>query len=167
MLEKNGHKLGIINLLGRVYMEPLDNPFRTARREISSIQKQTNNIIVDFHGEATSEKVALGWFLDGKVSAVIGTHTHVQTADERILPGGTAYITDLGMTGPYDSVLGRVKERVLGSLISAVPFKFDVATGDPRLCGIVVSVETKTGRATAIERIQVNGMPETEPGTTL
>jgi len=110
VLEKHGVKVGVLNLLGRVFMEPLDCPFRTAQKEIPIIQKQTKIIIVDFHGEATSEKVAMGWHLNGMVSAVIGTHTHVQTADERVLDGGTAYITDAGMTGPFDSIIGMKKD---------------------------------------------------------
>jgi len=120
-------------------------------------------IVVDVHAEATSEKVALGWYLDGRVSVLFGTHTHVPTADERLLPNGTAYITDVGMTGPYDSVLGRMKDRVLRSMITSLPTPFDVATGDPRLCGILVSVDSTTGRATRIERIRVDGeVPPTE-----
>jgi metallophosphoesterase (TIGR00282 family) len=153
ILEKNGHKLGIMNLLGRVYMEPLENPFRTARKEISIIQKETHNIVVDFHGEATSEKVALGWYLDGKVSGVIGTHTHVQTADERILPGGTAYITDAGMTGPFDSIIGVRKENALKKFVTLIPSKFNVAENDVRMNGVVFSIDPDTGKAKTIERI--------------
>jgi calcineurin-like phosphoesterase len=111
-------------------------------------------IAVDIHAEATSEKVAMGWHLDGRVSVVFGTHTHVPTADERVLPKGTAYITDLGMTGPYDSVLGRDRERVVGTMVSGVPSQFDVATRDVRLCGIVVTVDPATGRAKSVERVR-------------
>lgn len=153
ILEKNSNRLAVLNLLGRVYMEPLDSPFETARKEIAHIQKETKNIIVDFHGEATSEKVALGWFLDGKVSAVIGTHTHVQTADERILPGGTAYLTDAGMTGPFDSVIGMRKENALKKFVTLIPSKFSVAENDVRLNGVLVSIEPETGRASDIVRI--------------
>lgn len=155
VIEKNGMKLGILNLLGRVYMEPLECPFRTARKEISQIRKITKNIIVDFHGEATSEKVALGWYLNGQVSAVIGTHTHVQTADERILPGGTAYITDAGMTGPFDSVIGMDTEKALHKFITLLPVKFTVAENDIRLNGVFLSIEAETGKSVNIERINI------------
>jgi hypothetical protein len=154
ILEKNGQKLAVMNLLGRVYMEPLDSPFRTAQKEISQIRKVTNCIVVDFHGEATSEKVALGWYLDGKVSAVIGTHTHVQTADERILPGGTAYITDAGMTGPFDSIIGMRKESALKKFVTLIPSKFMVAENDIWLNAVIINIDPATGKATAIERIQ-------------
>ena len=117
-------------------------------------------MVVDIHAEATSEKIALGWHLSGRVSAVFGTHTHVPTADHRVLPGGTAYVTDLGMTGPYDSVLGRVKESVLRAMITSVPAPFDVASDDVRLSGVVVTVDTANGRATDIERVTFNGTGE-------
>ena len=154
ILDKGGVKLAVINLLGRVYMDPVDCPFRTARREISSIRKETKNIVVDFHGEATSEKIAMGWWLDGRVSAVVGTHTHVQTADECILPGGSAYITDVGMTGPFDSVIGMKKEGAIGRFLTFVPSKFSVATDDIRLNAVVVNIETATGKTKSIRRIQ-------------
>jgi metallophosphoesterase (TIGR00282 family) len=154
VIEKGEVKLAIINLLGRVYMDPVDCPFRTARREISPIRKKTKNIVVDFHGEATSEKIAMGWWLDGQVSAVVGTHTHVQTADESVLPGGTAYITDIGMTGPFDSVIGMKKEGALGRFLTLIPSKFSVATDDIRLNAVVVTIETATGKAKSIRRIQ-------------
>jgi metallophosphoesterase (TIGR00282 family) len=153
ILEKNGMKLGVMNLLGRIYMEPLESPFKIARREISLIQKETKNIVIDFHGEATSEKVALGWFLDGSASAVIGTHTHVQTADEKILPQGTAYITDAGMTGPFDSVIGMKKENALKKFVTLLPSKFTVAENDIRLNAVIVSIDGETGKANRIERI--------------
>jgi metallophosphoesterase (TIGR00282 family) len=153
ILEKNGMKLGVMNLLGRIFMEPLESPFKIARREISLIQKETKNIVIDFHGEATSEKVALGWFLDGSASAVIGTHTHVQTADEKILPKGTAYITDAGMTGPFDSVIGMKKENALKKLVTLLPSKFTVAENDIRLNAVIVSIDSETGMAKRIERI--------------
>jgi hypothetical protein len=117
-------------------------------------------ILVDVHAETTSEKVALGWYLDGRVSAVVGTHTHVQTADERVLPKGTAYITDLGMTGPYDSVLGRLKERVIRSLVTSMPFPYDVAEHDARLCGVIIEIDSTSGKALSIERVS---LPDPSP----
>jgi len=154
ILEKNGVKIGVLNLLGRVFMEPLDCPFRTAQRELSAIQKYTKIIIVDFHGEATSEKVAMGWHLNGIVSAVIGTHTHVQTADERILVGGTAYITDAGMTGPFDSIIGIQKEIALKKFVTMIPSKFIVAENDIRVNGVLVTIQRESGKAVHIERVQ-------------
>ncbi len=153
IVEKNGVKLGVMNLQGRVFMEPLDCPFRTAKKELSAIRKETHNIVVDFHGEATSEKIAMGWYLDGLVSAVVGTHTHVQTADEHILPRGTAYITDLGMTGPFDSVIGMRKEIALKKFVEQLPSKFSVADGDSRLNGAIISIDAETGRAAGIRRV--------------
>jgi len=151
---KNGVRVAVISVLGRLYMKPLaDCPFHAVDRMLAAVPSDVKVIVVDIHAEATSEKVAMGWHLDGRVSVVFGTHTHVPTADERILPRGTAYITDLGMTGPYDSVLGRRKDRVLQTLITSLPSTFDVATGDPRLAGIVVRVDEHTGRAEHIERI--------------
>lgn len=159
-----GPKVAIISLLGRLYMRPpTDCPFRAADHVIRQLPPDVNIIVVDMHAEATSEKVAMGWHLDGKISVLFGTHTHVPTADERILPGGTAYITDLGMTGPYDSVLGRRKDRVLRNLLTNMHAPFDVATDDPRLCGILVSVEPNTGVATAIQRIRVDASQIRQP----
>ena len=149
-----GTKLGVINLQGRVFMEALECPFRAARKAIEALSRETKIIIVDMHAEATSEKVAMGWYLDGLVSAVVGTHTHVQTADEKILPGGCAYITDLGMTGPFDSVIGRRKEDVLERFLSAIPVRFEVAQDDIQLHGVVLDIDNKTGKASSIERIQ-------------
>jgi hypothetical protein len=158
-----GHRVAVISLLGRMYMKiPTNCPFAAIDRVLAAIPKDVKIIVVDMHAETTSEKVAMGWHLDGRVSLLFGTHTHIPTADERVLPRGTGYITDLGMTGPYDSVLGRDKDRVLSSLLTAVPTKFDVATGDPRLCGIIVTVDTSTGKATAIERIRYDGTADTE-----
>ncbi len=152
-----GPKVAVISLLGRLYMRPpTDCPFRAVDHVIRQLPPDVNIVVVDMHAEATSEKVAMGWHLDGKVSLVYGTHTHVQTADESILPGGTAYITDLGMTGPYDSILGRRKDRVLRNMLTNLPAPFDVATDDPRLYGVVVSVEPNTGVATRIQRIRVD-----------
>ena len=153
LVEKNGVRIAVLNLLGRVFMEPLDCPFRTAQREVAALKKRTRIIVVDFHGEATSEKVAMGWYLDGMVSAVIGTHTHVQTADERILDGGTAYITDAGMTGPFDSIIGMNKESALKKFVTMLPSKFTVAEDDLRINGVVITIARETGRAVSIERI--------------
>jgi len=149
----NGIKVGIINLMGRVYMSTLECPFRTADRIIQEISKQTKIIIVDMHAEITSEKVAMGWYLNGKVSAVIGTHTHVPTADERILPQGTAYITDVGMTGPLDSIIGIKKEIILKKYLTQMPIRFEVARDDLVFAGAVVEIDEKTGKAKSIRRI--------------
>jgi len=150
----SGKKVAVACLLGRVFLDPIDCPFKAAMQALETISRQTNIIIVDIHAEATSEKVALGWYLQGKVSAVLGTHTHIQTADERILPQGTAYLTDVGMTGPYDSVIGRRVEDVLERFLSCVPVRFEVAENNVMLCGAVVAVDEQTGKATAITRIQ-------------
>ncbi len=149
----SGHKVGVLNVMGRVFMEPLDCPFRAAERELARLKLVTSVIIVDMHAEATSEKVAMGWFLDGKVSAVFGTHTHIPTADERILPQGTAFITDVGMTGPYDSVIGRRVDQILERFLSNRPVKSDVAEGNVQLRGLLVDVDEVTGKAKAVERI--------------
>ena len=153
---KIGVKVGVINLLGRVFMgiDALDDPFRIGIRLAEEIRKITPVIFVDMHAEATSEKVVMGWYLDGHVSAVVGTHTHIQTADERVLPKGTAYLTDLGMTGPYDSVIGRQVEPVLDKFLTGMPNKFNVATGNVKLCGAIVEVDSGTGKALSIERVQ-------------
>ena len=153
---RNAVKVGVINLCGRVFMgtEVLDDPFRIGAALIDEIRKQTPVIFVDMHGEATSEKIAMGWYLDGKVTAVVGTHTHIQTADERILPKGTAYLTDLGMTGPYDSVIGRKVEPVLNRFLTGLPDRYEVAQGNVILCGALVEVDPSTGKALAIQRIQ-------------
>ena len=145
--------VGVLNLVGRVFMEPLDCPFRAADRGIESLRGKTNVIVVDIHAEASSEKVALGWYLDGRVGAVIGTHTHVQTADERLLPNGTAYITDVGMTGPRDSVIGMRQEPVIERFLTGMPSRFEVATGPTILSGVVVAIDAETGRARSIERV--------------
>ena len=151
---KSGLKLGVINVNGRVFMEALDCPFKTTLKAAQELAKEAKIIIVDIHAEATSEKVALGWYLDGKVSAIFGTHTHIQTADEKILPKGTAYITDVGMTGPYDSVIGRRVEDVLTRFLSSIPIKFEVAEGNVQLHGVLVEIEEESGKALSIERIQ-------------
>jgi len=148
-----GEKIGVLNVMGRVFMQPIDCPFRTAERELARLKLVTPVIIVDMHAEATSEKVAMGWFLDGKVSCVFGTHTHIPTADERILPQGTAFITDVGMTGPYDSVIGRRVEQILERFLSQLPTRADVAEANIQLRGLLVDVDAKTGKATSVERI--------------
>jgi len=150
---KDGVKVGVVNLMGRVFMSNLECPFRTADRIIGEISKNTKIIIVDMHAEITSEKVAMGWYLDGKVSAVIGTHTHIPTADERVLPQGTAYITDLGMTGPLDSVIGIKKEIILKKYLTQVPIRFEVATDDLVFAGAEIEIDEKTGKAKSIARI--------------
>lgn len=151
----SGHRIAVVSLLGRMFMKLQANcPYAAADRVLAAIPKDVKMIVVDMHAEATSEKVAMGWHLEGRASIVFGTHTHVPTADECILPKGTAYVTDLGMTGPYDSVLGRLKDRVLASLITGVPRTLDVAERDPRLYGIVVTLDPHSGRAQTIERVR-------------
>ena len=149
----SGQKVGVLNVMGRVFMEALDCPFRTAERELARLTLVTPVIIVDMHAEATSEKVAMGWFLDGKVSCVFGTHTHIPTADERILPKGTAFITDVGMTGPYDSVIGRRVDQILERFLHQLPMRSEVADGNIQLRGLIVDIDSKTGKASAVERI--------------
>ncbi len=149
----DGRGVGVINLMGRVFMAPLDDPFAVALRELESFAGRTRIVVVDFHAEATSEKMAMAWHLDGKVSAVIGTHTHVQTADERVLPNGTAYLTDAGMTGPHDSIIGSEPDSVLARFRTGLPSRFEPAGANPRLHGALVSVDEATGRATAIRRL--------------
>ena len=151
---ESGESVGVINLIGRVFMQSVDCPFKIAKKEVESLKRKSRIIIVDMHAEATSEKVALGWYLDGEVSAVIGTHTHIQTADEKILPGGTAFISDAGMTGPYDGVIGRKKEQILARFLSQMPTKFEMAEGDIQLHGVVIDIDDKTGKADSIKRIQ-------------
>ncbi len=149
-------KIAVLNLSGRVFMNPLDCPFKTAERELPALKEQTNVIIVDFHAEATSEKSAFGLFLDGQVSAVIGTHTHVQTADEKILPGGTAFLTDVGMTGPANSIIGVKKEQIIEKFLTQVPQRFEIAKDDPVLSCIVLDINSKTGKSTSIRRLQIS-----------
>jgi metallophosphoesterase (TIGR00282 family) len=152
---RNGSLVGVVSLLGQLYMKPTDSPFPAADRVFASMPSDVRIRFVDFHAEATGEAQLLGRYLDGRVSAVLGTHTHVPTADECILPGGTAFQCDVGMTGPYDSILGRRVDRVLENRLTANPTPFDVATGDVRLCGSIVDVDDETGRAAAIERVCV------------
>jgi len=151
-----GVKVAILNLEGRIYMKSLDCPFRKADQEIERLRQITPVIFVDFHAEATSEKTALGWYLDGRVSAVIGTHTHVQTADERILTNGTAYMSDAGMTGSFDSAIGISKEQAIRKFMTQLPAKFDLPKSDIRLNAVMVEVDAATGRSLTIERIAVN-----------
>jgi metallophosphoesterase (TIGR00282 family) len=143
----------VMNLQGRIFMLPIDCPFQTADRLLGQIPAEVRIRIVDVHAEATSEKLALGWYLDGRVTAVVGTHTHVPTADETVLPEGTAYVTDLGMTGPYDSVIGIEKRSVIEKFLSQVPARFEVAKGDVRLSAALIEADGKTGRALSIRRI--------------
>ena len=149
----DGRTAGVINIMGRVFMQQLDDPFAVVRREIDALQTRAKIIVVDFHAEATSEKAAMGWHLDGKVTAVIGTHTHVQTADERILPRGTAYLTDVGMTGPHDSIIGVDVQPALSRFLNGMPSRFEPATDNPRLNAVVIDADEKTGRAVDIERL--------------
>lgn len=151
---KRDLKIGIINLSGRTFLSPLDCPFRIGEELAKSIARETPVIIVDFHAEATSEKIAFGWFMDGKVSAVIGTHTHVQTADERILPGGTGFITDVGMTGPRDSVLGVKTDLVLEKFMTQLPVRFEIASGPAQINAVILDIDESTGRTLRIERVQ-------------
>ncbi|MFH1857750.1 MAG: TIGR00282 family metallophosphoesterase [Candidatus Omnitrophota bacterium] len=151
---RSGRPVGVINTIGRVFMrDAFDCPFRTTEKAAAQLRKQTPFILVDIHAEATSEKVALGWYLDGKVSAVFGTHTHIQTSDEKILPKGTAYITDLGMTGAYHSVLGREIQRVVDRFLTQMPQRFELATDDVQLHGAVIELDDTTGLALSIRRI--------------
>jgi hypothetical protein len=151
----SGVKIGIINLQGRTFMPPIDCPFQMADTLIESIRKDAKIIIVDFHAEATAEKMTMGWYLDGRVSAVIGTHTHVQTADERILPGGTAYITDAGMTGPIDSVIGMKIDVAIRRFTRQTPARYVPADGKERFCGVALEVDPHSGMALRIDRINV------------
>jgi 2',3'-cyclic-nucleotide 2'-phosphodiesterase len=153
----NKPPVAVLNLAGRIFMSGFDCPFRAAEAAIANIRETTQIIIIDFHAEATSEKVALGYYLDGQVSAVIGTHTHVQTADEKILPGGTAYISDAGMTGPMISVIGIEKNQIIGKFLTGMPRKFDVADGKTILNAVVVDIDEENGMATGIRRIQMTG----------
>jgi metallophosphoesterase (TIGR00282 family) len=151
--QKGKVNYAVINLQGRVFMASNDDPFRVVDQLLKDIKAKV--IFVDVHAEATSEKISMGWYLDGRVTAVVGTHTHIPTADERVLPGGTAYITDVGMSGPYDSVIGVRKELVVGKFLNNMPVRFEPATGDVRLCAVVVDCDGSTGRTTSIQRLTV------------
>lgn len=150
---EGGVSVGVVNAMGRVFMLSIDDPFAGVLREIEKVKQRARIVFVDFHAEATSEKVAMGWHLDGRVTAVVGTHTHVQTADERILPKGTAYLTDVGMTGPHDSVIGVEVAPALGRFLNGMPARFETATANPRLNGVIVEADETTGLALEIERI--------------
>jgi len=152
-----GLSVAVVNLEGRVFMGNLDCPFRKADAILAELGPDQRIVFVDFHAEATSEKGALAAYLDGRVSAVVGTHTHVQTADERVLPGGTAFITDAGMTGARDSVIGIRKELSIQRFLTQMPVRYEIAKKDPVFCGVVVSIDESTGKATGIERVQVEG----------
>jgi metallophosphoesterase (TIGR00282 family) len=149
----NGQQYAVMNLQCRVFMSSCDDPFRKADELISQITAKV--ILLDLHGEATSEKVALGWYLDGRITALLGTHTHIPTADERVLPGGTAYQTDVGMSGPYDSVIGVEKELVLARFLTGMPGKFEPAKGNPKMCAALIACDGATGRAHHIQRIML------------
>lgn len=152
---KSGGKIGVMNLCGNLFMDPYDNCFQVASRLVEELNKQSRLIIVDFHAEATSEKIAMGWYLDGKASAVIGTHTHVQTADERVLPNGTAYITDIGMTGPMDSVIGMDKEKAIKRFLTLIPERGEPARNNVWLHGVILDLDTETGKSLGIKRIAI------------
>jgi metallophosphoesterase (TIGR00282 family) len=153
---RNNVRVGVFNLLGRVFMPPVNCPFQAADRVLKEMPSDVKVILLDFHAEATSDKQLMGRHLDGRVTAVLGTHTHVATADEQILPGGTAFQCDVGMTGPHDSIIGRRIDRVMETTRTFRPTHFDVAERDPRLCGTLVDVDPKTGRATAIRRVRID-----------
>jgi 2',3'-cyclic-nucleotide 2'-phosphodiesterase len=150
---RQGQSYAVMNLPGRVFMHDSDDPFRKADALLAKISSKV--VIVDFHAEATSEKIALGWYLDGRVTAVLGTHTHVPTADTRVLPGGTAYQTDVGMTGPYDSVIGVQKEQVLQRFLTGLPGRFEAAKGDPRFCAVLIGCDAASGRAHSVQRLML------------
>lgn len=151
---KKGIEVGVINISGRVFMQELDCPFRVGDQLVARLKEKADIILIDFHAEASSEKIAMGWYMDGRVSAVCGTHTHVQTADERVLPGGTAFISDVGMTGPLDSVIGVKKELVIERFITQMPRRFEVAEGLYQFNAVLIEVDELTSRAVSIERIQ-------------
>ncbi len=150
---KSGEKVGVINLIGRTYLEPADSPFESAEEEIEKLKKTTDIILVDFHAEATSEKLAMGYFLDGRVSAVFGTHTHVQTSDDTVMPLGTGYITDLGMTGPQISILGREKTSIINRFLCNMPQKFEIADGKGQFCGCIFDIDSASGLCVGTERV--------------
>lgn len=156
LVSRNGVRVGVINLIGRIYMQPAANPFLTADACIERLRNKADIIMVDFHAEATSEKTALGYYLDGRVSAVFGTHTHVQTADDNILPKGTGYITDIGMTGPSCSVLGVNKDAVIRKFLNGIPKRFEVANGRGQFCGCIFDIDEKSGKTVSTERIFIH-----------
>ena len=150
-----GEKLGVLQLMGRAYMPTLDCPFQVAKKELTALKKRTAAVIVDMHAEATSEKMAMGHYLDGEVVAVVGTHTHVQTADDQILPKGTAYLTDIGMTGPLHSVIGVKKELAIEKFLTGMPRRFEVASGPSVFCAVLLELDARLGKALSIERIRI------------
>jgi 2',3'-cyclic-nucleotide 2'-phosphodiesterase len=150
-----GDEVAIVNLMGRVFMLNIDDPFSLGRREVERLRARTPVVFVDFHAEATSEKIAMGWHLDGVATAVVGTHTHVQTADEQVLPQGTAYLTDVGMTGPHDGIIGVEREPVIARFLNGLPARFESAGGAPRLHAVVINADATTGRASAITRVKL------------
>jgi 2',3'-cyclic-nucleotide 2'-phosphodiesterase len=152
---RRGIEVAVVNAMGRVHMPLVDDPFAALTRVAAEARERTPLVFVDFHAEATSEKIAMGWHLDGRVTAVVGTHTHVQTADERVLPGGTAYLTDAGMTGAHDSVIGVEKDAALSRFLTGLPTRFETASGDPRLHGVLIEADERTGRATSIARLSL------------
>jgi 2',3'-cyclic-nucleotide 2'-phosphodiesterase len=154
---RKGLKVGVLNVQGRIFMGPSEDPFSIAQDLVEQMRKETPLIFVDMHGEASSEKQAMGWFLDGKVTAVCGTHTHVPTADQRILPAGTAYVTDIGMTGPYDSIIGVEKEQIIQKFLDQIPTRFEPAKENPILQSMLIEVDETTGLAQKIQRITVRG----------
>ena len=158
------HRVAVACILGQLYMGSWNSPWAVVDAVLDEMPEDVKIRVFDVHAEASSEKIAMGWHLNGRASVAFGTHTHVPTADARILDGGTAFISDVGMTGPYDSVLGRRKDRVLSALTTNMPFPFEVARDDPRLCGVLVAVDPDTGRATSIERIEVHGRKPVEAG---
>jgi 2',3'-cyclic-nucleotide 2'-phosphodiesterase len=151
-----GRPVGVANLMGRVFMPPVDNPFAAIDAAVPALARECRIILVDMHAEASSEKIAMGWHLDGRVTAVVGTHTHVPTADARILPGGTAYVTDVGMTGPHDSVIGMERASVLPRFTTGLPIRMEPATANPRLQAVLIDADEETGRATHIERLDLS-----------
>src|SRR6202051_3544067 len=153
---KNGAKYAVLNLQGRVFLPAIDDPFRKADSELAKLPAEVAFVLVDMHAETTSEKIAMGWYLDGRVTAVVGTHTHVATADEHVLPPRTAHMTDVGMTGPHDGVIGMDRKLVVGKFLNGMPVRFEPATGDVRLCAVVIDCDEKTGKARDIERLMLS-----------
>lgn len=162
--KSGSHRIAVTCLLGQMFMGTADYPWHVIDRVMAEIPDDVKIRVVDFHAEASSEKIAMGWHLNGRASVVFGTHTHIPTADARVLDGGTAYISDVGMTGPYDGVLGRRKDRVLAALTTSMPHRFDVADGDVRVCGLLTEVNEQTGRAVATERIELTATGNADNG---
>jgi len=159
LFERDGVRLGVVNVMGRVFMEPLESPFLVAEKLVKELKQKTPIVLVDVHAEATAEKQAMGWFLDGEATAVVGTHTHVQTADERLLHKGTAFITDAGCCGPTDGVIGMAHDGVFRRMIKQLPSRFEIASGPTAACGVLITVDPTTGHASAIERVRYTAEP--------